>query len=197
MNIRTLALSAVCATVLAGPAMAFDMGKLNSILETGQSGAWDQRGEGANYVLDNDSNPASIRYYYIEPNAGHEGTRSVSVDLDFRDEAASTRGGLIFGFDKTDKSYYLFVLSPTGELTLFKREPGGGKILFKGKAKGITDGFNTFTLVEANGGVRLEINGQSSLFTESKAMRTGALGIVAWGQGEFAFRNFSLEFVGN
>lgn len=197
MNIRIAALSALCAATLCGPASAFDMGKMNRILETGQSGAWDQRDEGETYVLDNDSDPTSIRYYFIKPNAGHEGTRSVSVELDFRDEAASTRGGLIFGFDETDKSYYLFVLGPTGELTLFQRKPDGGKILFKGTAKGVTDGFNTFTLVEADGGVRLEVNGQSAIFTDSEAMRTGALGIVAWGEGEFAFRKFRLSMAGN
>jgi len=194
MRIGLKQATAIITLFLCSPATAFDLGPLNGLLKTGQDGVWELRDEGASLVLDNDENSGAIKYYFPSPREGDVGRRKARVDIDFRNETASTRAGLLFGFDESDKSYFMFTLAPSGQISLVERKPTGPKILFQGKAKGVTDGVNTLTLEERGTSVALTVNDGSSLVSDSARMTRGSLGIVAWGKGEFAFHDFELTF---
>jgi len=175
---------------LSAPGHAFDMGKISPILETGQSGVWDQRDEGRYYVLDNDQEENAIKFYHFFPRDNEVGKRRIHVDIEYRDPHETTHGGLIFGSSKETKTYYLFTLSPDGIITLLRRAPEGSKILFKGKGKNVKQERNTLSYVEKGDFVHLAVNGQSGLGSDTFDLGDRGVGIAAWGKGEFAFTRF-------
>ena len=181
----------LCGLALGTPALAFDMGPLNTVLELGVDGVWETRDDGASYVFENDQDPDAIKYYYLHPRAGEEGRRTVSVSINFRDVAPSTRAGFVFGFDENTGGYFIFTLSPSGEILLFERTANGGEVKFRGTTSNLQQGLNHLTLEENGASVSLIVNGGASLVTDNPAMARGGVGILAWGVGETGFRDFT------
>lgn len=174
----------------AAPAYASDMGEIKSVLKLGQDGAWDQENDGRFYVMKNDSKKDAIKYYYLDSKESQIGSRRIHVDIEFRKSGAVTHGGIIFGFNKETKTYYLFTLSPEGNITLMQKSLEGAKILFKGEGKDIKEGRNTLSYVERGKHIHLAVNGKSGVGSDTFDLGDGGVGIAAWGTGEFAFTKF-------
>lgn len=181
---------------LSPPVAAFEMGVIGPVLRLGTDGAWDLRDEGEFYVMDNEQDSQSIKYFYVYGNEEAEGRRSVSVTIDFREISPSTRAGLIVGYDEDTGDYFLFTIAPTGEIMLLQRSPsaGTGNVLYQITSSSVTNGINTINLQESGERVTISVNeGGPSMTSDRAAMARGGIGIVAWGLGETAFSDFTYD----
>jgi len=184
--------SAVCLSfmVSAATASASDMGAIKPVLELGEFGPWTQKNDGRFFVMKNDSSKNAIKYYTLPHKQSEIGKRRIHVDIEFRKSGEATHGGIIFGHTPASNTYYLFTLSEEGRITLMQKSQEGSKILFKGDGKNIKEGRNTLSCAERGKHIHLAVNGESGLGSDTFDLGDGALGIAAWGTGEFAFTKF-------
>ena len=184
--------SVVCLSFLiaAAPARASDMGEIKPVLELGQFGPWVQQNDGRFFVMKNETQDNAIKFYTMPYKKSEIGKRRIHVDVEFRKSGNATHGGIIFGYTKETNSYYLFTLSKEGRITLMQKSAEGGKILFKGDGKNIKEGRNTLSYVERGKHIHLAVNNESGLGSDTFDLGDGAVGIAAWGTGEFAFTKF-------
>jgi len=184
--------SIICLSFLIGavPASASDMGEIKPVLELGQFGPWNQQNDGRFFVMKNETQQNAIKFYTMSYDKSEIGKRRIHVDVEFRKSGKATHGGIIFGYTKETKSYYLFTLSKEGRITLMQKSAKGSKIIFKGDGKNIKEGRNTLSYVERGKHVHLAVNGESGLGSDTFDLGDGGVGIAAWGTGEFAFTKF-------
>lgn len=176
---------------LSSAVSAFEMGPLNPMIELGESGAWDVTDEGDFLVLSNNDDDGALRYYFgVNTREGH-GPQTASVEIDFRNVTPSTRGGLIFGVNEADRTYFMFIIGPKGEMAAVQRTSDGFQELFSGTIGSVGDGVNTIRLEESAENVRITVNDGASYVTSRPGMLGGGMGVVALGKGEVAFRNYT------
>lgn len=165
-----------------------DLGVLTELLGVGQDGAWYSSFEPDGYWLENQQDTGAIRYYYGNYNNEDAGSRQVSVDVTLADAAASSRAGLVYGFD-SQGNYYLVMLGPAGEVSTFRRDQNGVREVMS-SSRTTSAATQELTLRENGSEIEIFVDGESMGSMQAAGTGRGAIGIAAMGIGRFGFNNY-------
>lgn len=183
--VLTLALGAL-------PALA-EMGRLTGVLpEDGTDSPWSYRSGGGQFEMTNATEPNALQYFYVNPEPGREGTRTVSVDVALA-EGSDGLAGLLYGFDPETRHYHLLVVESAGRVSLFRRDAVGFSPVAQTETDALRPGSNTLAIAEAGRLIRLSINGRELLELGNDSLGRGALGIAAAGVVQARFANFVIQ----
>ncbi|MBX6323745.1 MAG: hypothetical protein IRY94_18165 [Rhodospirillaceae bacterium] len=185
-----LALGAACLA----PAAALGAGPLpplSEFLQYGAFGPWTGAAEGDTYVLSNTTAPGAVQYFLAGHQRSEEGRRVIAVDVEIRQGGEESRAGLIYGYRKEPTSYFLFVLEGGRGVSLYLRHPDSVERPVSVVSGQIRPGVNRLEIREQGGLVGLFVNGAQIGAYGAAGVGQGAAGIVAWGMGVFAFRDFT------
>lgn len=184
------------ALVAATPmAMAQDtrFGPLTALTE-GFLDPWDLDLNSDGYRMENTEDTSSIRYVWAtSPEATH-GSRTLTTWLDIVDSDPSSNAGLLYGFEEQDDGstfYYMFMLRPGNQLTLYRRDVDGVETITSTVSDAVVPGTNELSVEESGDQITLRVNGELvALLGGIEGFGTGRVGIVAWGTGTFLFEGF-------
>lgn len=186
---RWIVVVALGAAALAGPAVA-DMGPLQDLLTTGTEGAWTGRHDGRVYRLENRSQAGAIHYVYGPVSAASQGRRDIGVAVTLDGAEPAARAGLLYGYDAAQRSYWLLVAGPGGEVEWIRRDAQGFRTTLSRSSGRQAAGPVTLTLQEQGRMLALRANGETIATLESDGLGRGAAGIVAVGRGRFGFADY-------
>lgn len=182
--------SAWCVAMASGGAQA-DMGPLAPLLSSGTDGAWTATPGAGRYRLENRQEPGAIRYVYGPVAAGSEGRRRLGVTVALGGAVAEARAGLIYGVDPAQRSYWLLVAGPEGEVDWIRRDAQGFRTVMSRTVPASGPARATMLELHEQGRqLTLRVAGQDIATLSSDAYGRGAAGIVAIGQGLFDFSDY-------
>ncbi len=169
------------------------MGALGAILpEATSDGAWNSRTTPTGFTMTNRSDANAVRYFYVD--AGQRpGARTVQVDVSVEPRGIGpAMAGLLYGFDPQRKTYIMLVIESGETIGIYRRGPRGLERLIGTRIDGIGGGPFRLTLEEQGEQVAMKVDGKRVALIKSKALGSGATGIIAAGVGTFAFSAFSV-----
>jgi hypothetical protein len=199
-------LAACLGTAVLAPAASWaqgpdNMGPLRDVLLIGEleDGTWAGAVEGEDYVLRNAADPSAIHYAYVDGGPLPERLNvavNVRVDGTEGDDGLIRGAGLIYAFRPQPLSYLAVVLSEDGTLRLLEREPAGlREIDAITLANFDADAFHELRLIEYIDGITAIVDDTDAIDLYTDAVGTGTIGIVAFGTGSFAYRDFAVTEV--
>jgi hypothetical protein len=179
---------------LAGPSLAAEgigASQLGPYLLLGRDGAWSGALEGDTYRLKNPAEPNAIRYLYVDPHAEQPGSWDVSVQIKLEPDGHAL-AGLIYALQQEPLSYLALLVEDGTSAGLYARSPKGLQPVVAFKAELSADRFATLRILEGDGQFEAFIDGTRVGTVKTDLAGTGAVGIIAGGQGEFLVRDFTL-----
>jgi hypothetical protein len=180
-----LALIGLATTLHAQP-----MGPLAEYLKPGESPPWTAKMEGDAFVLSNSTEPNAVHYVTASYTRSEEGKRSFGVDVEIREDTGKSHAGLIYGYQKEPISYFVYVVEANRTVALYFRSAGGIERLFSVGGDQVAEGSNRLGIIEKGDRIELQLNGNTISTYGNAAVGRGYGGIVAWGTGIFAFKNY-------
>ncbi len=190
--------AALCLTVAgavlgsaAGAPRAQPLPPLAPSLAFGTFGPWTGAAEGDAYVLGNADAPGAMHRVLAAFDPAAEGRRTLTVEVEIRRGGAGSRAGLVYGYRAQPETYLLFVLEGRGGVSLYRRGPDGMERPVSVVSGQIRPGPNRLAIREHGGLIDLLVNGRQVGAFGAPGVGYGAAGIVAWGTGVFAFRDFT------
>ncbi|MEM6622210.1 MAG: DUF4344 domain-containing metallopeptidase [Pseudomonadota bacterium] len=169
------------------------LGPLAKGIVLGQEGPWRARDSEGWFILGNDTDPNSIKYYWINDNVLQTGRRQTVVRVLPRGNGAFA--GLIFHHQASDR-YLAFAVGTDGTAQLFERKPGAFNAYPLNRARPALDGSDMLEIREVPGRISLYLNGEEVHTLEESSGFSGRLGIVALGTGRFAYDGFRVVTAG-
>ncbi|MCZ2096987.1 MAG: hypothetical protein LC121_12150 [Anaerolineae bacterium] len=167
-----------------------EIGAIRHVLPSGRQGAWPGEAEGGVYRVTASSRDI-IQYYFLDPIAGTEGRRTVSVRLAIESIGEQTRGGLVYGVTANPSTYYIYTFEPVGRVVLFRREPSGKLAqVWSTTVERRTGEFVTLGIRERGDELVLTVDGRDAGSIRSEVGGRGGVGIAVGGTGTFAFTDF-------
>jgi hypothetical protein len=188
-------ISAVLPLLFISSAVKADIGALKDVIDIGYSDGWDAKLKSGTYWLENKEQQGAIRYYYTSYKTGDGGSRTISVKVKLQTDDSQARAGMIYGFDKETRSYYLIVLGPDGQLEVVRRDKSGFNLRMSNSTDIDPEDFNKITVREQGNEISLSVNGRNFGGFGNDTVGKNAVGIVAVGTGKFAFTDY-LESIG-
>lgn len=155
---------------------------------------WDLELNADGYRMENNDDTSSIRYVWAtSPEATH-GSRTLTTRVEMVESNPASNVGLLYGFDEQDDGstfYYMFMLRPGNQVTLFRRDVDGVETITSTVSDAVLPGMNELSIEEAGDQITLLVNGEMvALLGGIEGVGTGRVGIVAWGTGTFLFEGF-------
>lgn len=159
---------------------------------SGENGSWrlDRGDDGL--TLTNETDPDALTYFYVDADAFGAGERRVAVDVMVDGADPGARAGLLYGFDPTNRTYFLFAVEASGAVSFIRRGPDGFEPMMQTETDKIKDGWNRLHIEEDGRNITLKINGAQVGQMSANGIGRGATGIAAGGSGAFQFADFSL-----
>ncbi len=172
------------------------LGMLGQAVELGTEAPWDARLQDGWFNLFNNSVPDAVRYYSISPEPVDNGERTVKVNLMVLSDAGeASQAGILFE-QKAGNDYSAFTIGADKSVNLILRKPDG---LQREIAEGLQarlDGSDVLTVRHDSRAVKLLLNGTEAFSIDLLAPLQEAYGIIAFGQGRFAFNGWDLATLG-
>lgn len=193
--IATLAFAALAAGAV-GPAFAQDgdMGPLTALAE-GDYNPWQLAVTPEGYSMQNKSDPTSIRYVWSTSPEGAEGSRTLTAWVELVSTTEDSSAGILYAFEEQDDGstfYYMFMLRPGNQVTLFRRDADGVEAVKSLETDAVVPGTNELSIFEDGDQIALLVNGEVvGLYSGDRGIGTGRIGIVAWGTGDYLMRGFA------
>ncbi|MEM8915217.1 MAG: hypothetical protein AAGC83_05220 [Pseudomonadota bacterium] len=165
------------------------MGRLAEFLPGSQQDPpWVFVNEASGFTMTNQDDPNAVKYFYILPQGGTEGARTIETSVTLSPGSAGA-GGLIFGFNPDARTYFAFAVAADRSLTLYRRDQNGfGSIADFGQVAQ-SSAPNVLTIVERPDKSELSINGEYLGAVEG--ISGGGTGILALGIVEAQFAGFA------
>lgn len=207
MIARSLLAACLVAAALAPAARAESlapagMGLLEEALAFGRidGGPWTGTVEGDRYLLANETDPEAIHFAYVDGSALPERLNMrIRVTLDAEpagDGTLLTGAGLLYAYRAEPLSYYAVLLTADARLTLLQRTPDGLREVDSIPLDDLDIRVeHELRLVEYADGIAAVVDDQGVIDLYTDAVGTGTIGIVAFGKGRFAFRDFRVTEV--
>lgn len=193
LSALTFSLCLSSGTVMA-QAGGFNMGPLSPLIQTGSDGIWAISNDNGRVFMRNNTDPSAITYFYVNADPGQAGKREVSVDIEVLPSSAEAFGGLLYGYQETPKSYFLYTLGADDSINLHYMHDGKfDKVLGSSLGDaGISKAAGRTRLTLRENGQRLTLLADGQVINEINSDRLGhgATGIVAFGVGDFRFGQF-------
>jgi hypothetical protein len=169
---------------------AQQMGPLAEYLKPGESPPWTARVEGDAFVLSNSTEPGAVHYVTASYMRSEEGKRAFGVDVEIREDTGKSHAGLIYAYQKEPLSYFIYVVEANRTVALYRRTADGIERLFSVGGDQVGEGSNRLGIIEHGDRIDLQLNGNTISTYGNAAVGRGYGGIVAWGTGTFAFKNY-------
>lgn len=199
MKRLNLYLLAICTPLLLAcsdePASA-GMGPLTPVIQEMSDDAWSVRKDNGTVVMTNQGEPGAIRYFYVQPGAGEEGNREISVDVSLLESAPESLAGLLYGYQENPKSYYLFTVRGDGLVSLHAMDNGNFQERMAFSLGAPITAKTTLTIRERGSEIGLLVNGVEKSSLGNNRLGRGAVGIVASHLGSYQFDNFAVRLDG-
>lgn len=202
-SILAAALTTLASAAWAQPQVPPDMGLLQDVLVIGtpEGSAWTGTVDDGYYVLVNRSDPNAVHFAHADGSALPDRLR-VSVEVQVSagdvtaDDAPVAGAGLLYGFRTQPFSYHALLLSADGTVRLLQHDEAGLREL----ASIALEHFDSaaphqLRVVEYIGEITAVVDGRETIDLQIDAVGAGTVGIVAFGTGRFAFRDFSVTAV--
>ncbi|MEM6856076.1 MAG: hypothetical protein AAF593_16855 [Planctomycetota bacterium] len=181
----------------APPEEAASMGIIAPILLYGTENntSWIGETDGNGYRLINPDDPQAIKYFYVNPEPGQEGKRTVAVSTVVLQGDGSI--GLLYGFQEDPKSYYLLLLDGNRTVTAYHRPPEGG-LVKQFHAELSSNNSNggpmmvTLKIVEEGDTATIWFDDRRVTTLEGPGVGQGGVGIGALGRVDGLFLDFQL-----
>lgn len=169
------------------------MGPLTTILPArGVSGPWQVEMTPRGFLMGNRTEANAVRYFYVD--AGKEaGSRRVEVDVIVEPQGPRTAlAGLLYGFNKETKSYFMLVIEGGDRVALYARTPKEMRRIVGLKFESNSRGPYRLAIQEQGDQFEMSLNGNRLGAVKFDAVGKGATGIVAAGLGTFGFAAFNV-----
>jgi|GEM_PF-1246902 len=166
-----------------------NLGTLKEVLHTGYSDGWNGSIKSDEYWLENTNEPGAIRYYYAA-DSGNNGQRIISTKVLLDAADPYSQAGLLYGFDKSSRSYFLVNITASGTFTVTRRDSDGFNIIFEEYLDVNPTSFNSISIEENGNRLTFSVNNKSLGNVSHSAAGKGSVGIVAIGLGKFGFSDF-------
>lgn len=195
-NLAKAAAASVIAASVASNAIGqdADLGPLTELFE-GYTEPWQLSLSDAGYLMENTSDPASIRYVWATSPDATLGSRTITARVDLLKPDNTSNAGILYAFREEDDGstfYYMFMLRPDDQITLYRRDVDGVETITSAVTDAVRRGVNELTITEDGDQITLWVNGERvALLGGIRGMGSGRIGIVAWGTGEYLFSGFS------
>ncbi len=160
-------------------------------LTPGRDGAWSYGFEEAGWVMRNGTSPSGLVRFWLQEVS--PGPRRVTVELSGRTDQGTEGAGLLFG--RTEQREHFLLLSP-GQIVAARFAQNQVQVLQRWPGPPDLARTHRLELVEGPAGVRLAVDGVDLGELPGAELARGQVGIVAFGTGSFAFRNFTLAQLG-
>ena len=192
-GVATVSLAATLILVSAcddGELVADGLGPLKDAVSLGEADGWTGSMDAGVYQLENGSDPTAIRYYYTGYTEGEGGSRSAQVDVAFEGAHPDARAGLLYGFRKDPRFYYMIVASPAGEVEIYRRDGQDFGMTMASSFEPSDTGYARIAVDENGSELAVRVNGEEVASFQSDGVGSGSIGIVALGVGRFGFTNY-------
>ncbi len=170
------------------------VGPLAGAVTLGTEGAWTAQLSQGWFMLSNQSNPQSIRFYRVNAAPLNGGTRALRVNLALRGAGDEfSEAGLLFNYDETG-GYMAFTVGADGTVSVWVRDSDGFN--HAGVAENLKarmDGSDVLELEQAGKIAKMLLNGELAFEVESDEGFTDSYGLIAVGTGRFAFDGLAVE----
>lgn len=167
------------------------MGPLTEIVFTGPKDGWTGTMESGVYWLQNTAGKTNdIRYFYTAPVPGAGGERTAGVDVLTAQMAADDRAGLLYGYQDSPLSYYMIMISGSGDVEVFRRDDQGFDRIMSSSSDATKTDTVRIEFREKGNELTVVANGSSVGSLQNDRIGTGLVGIAAVGTGRFGFTNY-------
>ncbi|MEM7378553.1 MAG: hypothetical protein AAF460_13740, partial [Pseudomonadota bacterium] len=176
--------------LIAAPA---SLGPLAPYVQPAEDSTWRVQDDGHAATLENRGTEGAITYYYLSSPDDTLGKRRVSVDVALGSSTTWSLAGLLYGFDDTAASYFVFALGGDGAVHVLHIANGQAEEIDAFSVDDLSAAETTLTLEEAGRQVTLMVNGTVVGRYEDARLGRGDVGILAGDVGQYTFSNFVLE----
>ncbi|MBB34764.1 MAG: hypothetical protein CME88_03900 [Hirschia sp.] len=170
------------------------MGPVSEFLPaTGQDGVWESYNGPEGFGMRNRTDSDALRYFYASNDPADAGKRKISVQIRAVPEGKiGGEAGLLYGYDAATGNYFLLCINQD-TLSLYRRDETGMNMMMSTSGSVRSGEFNTLTITEKGSYIDIALNGSSTGGIENDFTGKGAVGIAAWGTGQFEFTDFSIK----
>ena len=169
------------------------MGPLTPFLSPGNYGAWTLSADGSAVLLENAAGRGDLTYYYAKPKPDEQGQRDISVDVNLVRAGAQSFAGLLYGYQESPKSYFIFAVQGGRSVGLFERTDAGFRQRFGTQIDRASGNPTRLTIRERGNSIALLVNGREISSFGNDSIGRGAVGIAAGDVGNYRFSGFSVQ----
>jgi hypothetical protein len=175
------------------PAMVEDIWK-----PAGSTAPWTEQLTNGRYCVSNATSETAAHYVHVNVDGFdlREAPVSVKVVVTGSGKVPFAGGGLMYRFDDATRTYYAFMLSSAGQVSLWRRDKTGASKLYGADAPRVKPG-NAVMLGIAARGDRLFLFVDEALVAsvDDAQLRGGKTGVVAMSTGRYCFDDFVVRSV--
>ena len=157
---------------------------------------WTEELKGGRYCVTNASSDSGVHYVHVglDKNDLTDAPVSARVQAEAKQPSSLAGAGLLYRFNAEARTYYAYVLSPTGEVTFWRRGKDGMSKLFSGPASRSSTGTPTTVGIAARGPRFFLFADDALLATvEDDALPGGRVGASAMSKGRYCFDDFTVR----
>lgn len=193
-NIRFVWVVVLCGLgLLSNPASAqTGLGALAEFLPpTGQSDVWRYANTGDSFEIENVGDPQAIQYFYVGPEDGREGRRTIEAGLNVHPDSTGA-AGLLYGLSDNRDVYHMLTLDAAGMVALYRRDSSGFRLMLEQSSSAyLPEKINRLTIQESGSEITFSLNDTSLGSVSGDLYGRGAVGLGAIGDVRAFFTYFS------
>lgn len=157
---------------------------------------WTEELRNGRYCTTNRSDDSAIHYIHVsvDKHDMNDAPVFMRVQAEGANPTAFSGGGVLYRFDGAARTYYALVLSPSGQVTFWRRDKDGLTKLFAGTVPRTAPGQPTMIGVVGRGS-RLFLFADDTLMAtvEDGELARGLVGAIALSKGRFCFDDFTVR----
>ena len=157
---------------------------------------WTEELRNGRYCTTNRSDDSAIHYIHVsvDKHDVNDAPVFMRVQAEGVNPTAFSGGGVLYRFDGVARTYYALVLSPSGQVTFWRRDKDGLTKLFAGTVPRTAPGQPTMIGVVGRGS-RLFLFADDTLMAtvEDRELARGLVGAIALSKGRFCFDDFTVR----
>lgn len=158
---------------------------------SGQDDTWRFVNTGDSFEIENIGNPGAIRYYFVAPTPGTEGSRRIEAGVSIHPDSKGA-AGLLYGLKEARDRYHLVTLDAQGVLTVFRRDDSGFRPMLEQSSDAFSaEGVNHLVLEENGDTIAFSLNGSKMGSVGGDRFGFGGTGLAAVGDVRAFFTFFS------
>ena len=175
-------------------AESFDPATVLDIWKTaGSTAPWTEQLTNGRYCVSNTTSETAAHYIHVNVDEFNlrEAPVSVKVMATGSGKAPFAGGGLMYRFDDATRTYYAYMLSSGGQISLWRRDKSGASKLYGTDAPRVKPGNAVMLGIMARGD-RLFLFVDEALIAsvDDAQLRGGKTGVVAMSTGRYCFDDF-------